>query len=67
MRLLLIDPRLGVASPSAKLLGLEPKCDLLLGRLDGIGAVADVAPDLQSLDLGFRIMTTHGFGMVCIV
>jgi hypothetical protein len=32
--------------PGLHLLGLEPESDLLLGGLDGVGAVADVAADV---------------------
>jgi proteasome assembly chaperone (PAC2) family protein len=32
--------------PALELLGLEPEGDLLLGGLDGVGAVADVAADV---------------------
>jgi proteasome assembly chaperone (PAC2) family protein len=32
--------------PGLELLGLEPEGDLLLGGLDGVGAVADVAADV---------------------
>jgi hypothetical protein len=32
--------------PALELLRLEPESDLLLGRLDGVGAVADVAADV---------------------
>jgi hypothetical protein len=32
--------------PALELLRLEPESDLLLGRLDGVGAVADVATDV---------------------
>jgi len=44
--LLLVDPVVGGLLPALELLGLEPESDLLLGRLDGVGAVADVAADV---------------------
>jgi hypothetical protein len=47
--LLLVDPRLLGASPGDDLLWLEPKLNLMLGRVDGIGAVADVAADINGI------------------
>ena len=44
--LLLVDPVVGGLLPALELLRLEPESDLLLGRLDGVGAVADVAADV---------------------
>ena len=43
---LLVDPVLLGGGPVAELLRLEPKGDLVVGRLNGIRAMADVAPDL---------------------
>ena len=40
--LVLIDPAVEGRLPVGELLGLEPEGDLLLGRLDGVGAVGDV-------------------------
>lgn len=40
---LLENPGSGVVVPLGELLGLEPEGNLLLGVLDGVGAVADVA------------------------
>ena len=37
---------MGGLLPGLELLGLEPEGDLLLGGLDGVGAVADVAADV---------------------
>ena len=45
--LLLVDPVDGGRLPADELLGLEPERDLLLRRVDGVGAVADVAADLK--------------------
>ena len=42
----LVDPVVGGLLPGVELLRLEPESDLLLGRLDGVGAVADVAADV---------------------
>jgi hypothetical protein len=47
--LLLVNPRLLGASPGDDLLWLEPKLDLMLGRVDGVGAVADVAADINGV------------------
>ena len=44
---LLVDPVDGGRLPADELLGLEPERDLLLRRVDGVGAVADVAADLK--------------------
>jgi hypothetical protein len=44
--LFLVDPVVGGLLPALELLGLEPEGDLLLGGLDGVGAVADVAADV---------------------
>ena len=44
--LFLVDPVVGGLLPGLHLLGLEPESDLLLGGLDGVGAVADVAADV---------------------
>ena len=43
---LLVDPVLLGGGPVAELLRLKPKGDLVVGRLNGIRAMADVAPDL---------------------
>ena len=43
---LLVNPAHGDGVPVDELLGLEPQGDLLLGRLDCVGAVDDVAADL---------------------
>lgn len=43
---LLVDPVLLGGGPVAELLRLEPEANLVVGRLNGIGAMADVAPDL---------------------
>ena len=43
---LLVDTVLLGGGPVAELLRLEPKGDLVVGRLNGIRAMADVAPDL---------------------
>ena len=47
MDCLLVDPVDGGRLPADELLGLEPERDLLLRRVDGVGAVADVAADLK--------------------
>ena len=44
--LIFIDPADAGRGPGNKLFGLEPEVDLLLGRLNRVGAVADVAADL---------------------
>merc|ERR1719264_2404008 len=44
---LLVDPVLLGGGPVAELLRLEPEADLVVGRLNGIGAMADVAPDMD--------------------
>ena len=44
---LLVDPVLLGGGPVTKLLGLEPETNLVVGRLNCVGAVADVAPDLM--------------------
>jgi len=46
MHLFLVDPVVRGLLPALELLGLEPEGDLLLGGLDGVGAVADVAADV---------------------
>jgi hypothetical protein len=43
---LLVDPGSAVAGVGENLLRLEPQGNLLLGVLDAVGAVADVAADL---------------------
>ena len=47
--LFLVDPRLLRRLPALDLLLVEPQGDLLLGRVDAVGAVADVAADVLSL------------------
>lgn len=44
--LFLVDPTLVNLGPAVDLLLLEPEGDLLLGGLDAVGAVADVAADV---------------------
>ena len=44
---LLVDPVLLGGGPVAELLRLEPKGNLVVGRLNSIRAMADVAPDLM--------------------
>merc|ERR1719342_662469 len=44
---LLVDPVLLGGGPVAELLGLEPESNLVVGRLNGIGTVADVAPNMN--------------------
>jgi len=46
---LLVDPVKLCRLPAHKLLRLEPKGNLLLRALDGIGAVADVAADVDGV------------------
>ena len=46
MHLFLVDPTLVNLGPALDLLLLEPEGDLLLGGLDAVGAVADVAADI---------------------
>ena len=48
MDFLLRDPVDSGRLPADELLGLEPERDLLLRGLDGVGAVADVAADLDA-------------------
>lgn len=45
---LFVDPVGGSWSPADQLLLSEPQSDLLLGRLDGVGSVDDVASDLDA-------------------
>ena len=44
---LLVDPVLLGGGPGAELLGLEPETNLVVGRLNCVGAVADVTSDLM--------------------
>merc|ERR1719234_1280433 len=44
---LLVDPVLLGGGPGAELLGLEPETNFVVGRLNSVGAVADVAPDMD--------------------
>ena len=44
---LLVDPGGGDALPAEDLLLLEPQGDLLLGVLDAVGTVADVAANVD--------------------
>lgn len=53
---LLVDPVEGGALPGDELLRLEPEGNLLLGVLDAVGTVADVAADVDSE------VTTDGAG-----
>jgi hypothetical protein len=46
MQLLLVDPVVLSGLPALNLGFVEPEGDLLLGGLDGVGAVADVAADV---------------------
>lgn len=46
MHLFLVDPVVLGLLPALELLRLEPEGDLLLGGLDGVRAVADVAADV---------------------
>lgn len=46
LNLFLVDPVVLGLLPTVDLLLLEPEIDLLLGRLDAVGAVADVAADI---------------------
>ena len=46
MHLFLVDPVVLGLLPVLDLALVEPESDLLLGRLNGIGAVADVAADV---------------------
>lgn len=51
---------MGGLLPGLELLGLEPEGDLLLGGLDGVGAVADVAADvLLEEDLLVNMFQRH--------
>jgi len=52
---LLVDPGAGVVVIGVDTIG-EPELDLVLGGLDGIGAMADVAADVDA------IITTDGAG-----
>ena len=44
---LLVDPVLLGGGPVTELLGLEPEGNLVVGRLNSVRAMADVAPDLM--------------------
>ena len=46
MHLFFVDPAVLRRLPALDLLLVEPQRDLLLGRLDSVGAVADVAADV---------------------
>lgn len=46
LHLFLVDPLVLGGLPALDLALVEPESDLLLGRLDGVGAVADVAADV---------------------
>lgn len=46
MHLLLVDPVVLSGLPALNLALLEPESNLLLGGLDSVGAVADVAADV---------------------
>jgi hypothetical protein len=46
VHLLLVDPVVLGRLPALDLSLVEPKSNLLLGGLDGVGAVADVATDI---------------------
>jgi hypothetical protein len=46
---LLVDPGCLVGLPADQFLRLEPERNLLLGRLDGVRAVADVATNLNKI------------------
>ena len=48
-QVLLVDPDLGVGLVGHELLGLEPEGDLAVGALDAVGAVADVASDVDGV------------------
>jgi hypothetical protein len=55
--LFLVDPVVRGLLPGLHLLGLEPESDLLLGSLNGVGAVADVAADvLQRITVSYTIL-----------
>ena len=60
--LLLVDPVVGGLLPGVELLRLEPESDLLLGRLDGVGAVADVAADVLWEKKIISDAVSEGFG-----
>jgi proteasome assembly chaperone (PAC2) family protein len=45
--------------PGLELLGLEPEGDLLLGGLDGVGAVADVAADVLVREKEAKLAAEH--------
>jgi hypothetical protein len=47
--LLLVDPVVLSLLPALDLALVEPESDLLLGGLDGVGAVADVAADVLDM------------------
>ena len=46
MHLFLVDPLVVGLLPAVDLALVEPEGDLLLGGLDGVGAVADIAADV---------------------
>lgn len=56
-RVYLVDPVLLGEGPGLDLLGLEPEGNLLLGVLDSVGTVADVAADVLK-----SIMSASTFG-----
>ena len=54
MDCLLVDPVDGGRLPADELLGLEPERDLLLRRVDGVRAVADVTSNLNEKNFYHR-------------
>ena len=53
----LVDPGVGVVGPVAELSIREPEGDLLVGRLDGVGTVANVSADIDA------VVTSDGAGL----
>ena len=50
-----VDPADSGGGPGHELHGLEPEVDLLLGGVDGVGSMADVAADLENKRRKFRV------------
>ena len=56
--LLLVDPVVLSGLPRLNLTLLEPKSDLLLGVLDAVGTVADVASNINCVVLSYGLVFT---------
>lgn len=57
--LLLVDPLEAVELPGLELLVLEPQSDLLIGAINGVGAVADVSANVLCNRLAYAVIFMH--------